>query len=183
LRWISVEHTTMTKEFGSAAALASPRRVAALKEQTKWDPATCPEQAEMLERVRFCSETQQQYESFHQNPDLSGALYVLTLLDKLDAAAPARQQPPPESETGWRHASVDDYGRAMREALEELAESDRAKVKRSRVAYDVAMQKTLAYMNEGFGDEGYQMTLADLEAHMRAIADDVRRGGLLPDPE
>ena len=27
------------------------------------------------------------------------------------------------------------------------------------------------------------MTLADLEAHMRAIADDVRRGGLLPDPE
>ena len=173
---ISIEHTTMKE-------LASARRFAALKEQTKWDPGTCPEQAEMLERVRFCSETQQQYESFHQNPDLSGALYVLTLLDKLDAAAPARQQPPPESETGWRHASVDDYGRAMREALEELAESDRAKVRRSRVAYDVAMQKTLAYMNEGFGDEGYQMTLADLEAHMRAIADDVRRGGLLPDPE
>ena len=120
--------------------LASARRFAALKEQAKWDPATCPEQAEMLERVRFCSETQQQYESFHQNPDLSGALYVLTLLDKLDAAAPARQQPPPESETGWRHASVDDYGRAMREALEELAESDRREVELFQSLYAVTLK-------------------------------------------
>ena len=68
--------------------------------------------------------------------DISGAVYVLSLLDKLDdqeaaarAAAPAAgQQAAPESETGWRRASKDDYGRAMREALEELAESDWRKV-------------------------------------------------------
>ena len=66
-----------------------------------------------------------------QNPDSSGALYVLGLLDKLDeaargagdAAAPSHQGA--SGSTGWRHASVEDYGRAMRIALEELAESDR----------------------------------------------------------
>ena len=165
--WFISEHTKMMNERGLRTPI----------------PDTCREHGEVWESVMYCSEMQMQYESFHQNPDLSGSLYVLTLLDKLDAAAPARQQPPPESETGWRHASVDDYGRAMREALEELAESDRAKVKRSRVAYDVAMQKTLAYMNETFGDEKHQMTFADLEAQIRAIGYATRRGELLPDPE
>jgi hypothetical protein len=165
--WHISEHTKMMNERGLRTPL----------------PDTRPEHAEVLERVMYCSEMQMQCESFHQNPDLSGSLYVLTLLDKLDAAAPARQQPPPESETGWRHASVDDYGRAMREALEELAESDRAKVKRSRVAYDVAMRKTLAYMNETFGDEKHQMTFADLEAQITAIGNATRRGELLPDEE
>jgi hypothetical protein len=167
------EHTTMMNERG-------------LREQAikgKDERIESAQHDEVLERVMYCSEMQMQYESFHQNPDLSGALYVLTLLDKLDAAAPARQQPPPESETGWRHASVDDYGRAMREALEELAESDRAKVKRSRVAYEVAMRKTLAYMNETFCDEKHHITFAGLEVQIRAIGDATRRGEPLPDPE
>ena len=165
--WFISEHTKMMNERG----LRTPR------------PDASPEHAEVLERVMYCSEMQMQNEIFHQNPDLSGVLYVLTLLDKLDAAAPARQQPPPESETGWRHASVDDYGRAMREALEELAESDRAKVKRSRVAYEVAMRKTLAYMNETFCDEKHHITFAGLEVQIRAIGDATRRGEPLPDPE
>ena len=68
---------------------------------------------------------------FINNRDPSGALYVLGLLDKLDEAARgAGEAAAPSHEgasgsTGWRHASVEDYGRAMRSALEELAESDR----------------------------------------------------------
>ena len=82
------------------------------------------------------------YESHRQNPDLSGALYVLSLLDKLDEkAAPARQQNPESKTSGWRRASVEDYGRAMREALEELAESDRAEVERCQDLYFQALQK------------------------------------------
>jgi hypothetical protein len=151
--------------------------------ETVADFVTCPANAEVLDHIQFCSNLREQCSIFQKNPDLSGALHVLSLLDKLDAAAPARQQNAPESETGWRHASVDDYGRAMREALEELAESDRAKVKRSRVAYDVAMQKTLAYLNETFGDERRQLTLDGLEAQIFAFTLSTRRGELLPDPE
>ena len=73
-----------------------------------------------------------------QNDDPSGALHVLGLLDKLDeaargagdAAAPSHQGA--SGSTGWRHASVEDYGRAMRSALEELAESDRRQIERGR---------------------------------------------------
>ena len=79
-----------------------------------------------------------------QNPDSSGALYVLELLDKLDEAArgggeaaapehPGASGPESGSSTsGWRHASVEDYGRAMRIALEELAESDRREIENIR---------------------------------------------------
>ena len=151
--------------------------------ETVADYVTCPGNADVLEHILFCSKLREQCSIFQKNPDLSGALHVLTLLDKLDAAAPARQQNAPESETGWRHASVDDYGRAMREALEELAESDRAKVKRSRVAYDVAMQKTLAYLNGTFGDERRQLTFDGLAAQIFAFTLSTRRGELLPDPE
>ena len=77
-----------------------------------------------------------------QNPDSSGALYVLELLDKLDerggveAAAPehpgASGPESGSSTSGWRHASVEDYGRAMRIALKELAESDRREIENIR---------------------------------------------------
>jgi hypothetical protein len=77
-----------------------------------------------------------------RNPDPSGALYVLGLLDKLDeaargageAAAPSQQGA--SGSTGWRHASVEDYGRAMRIALEELAESDRDERRRGREEHE-----------------------------------------------
>ena len=73
-----------------------------------------------------------------QNDDPSGALHVLGLLDKLDeaargagdAAAPSHQGA--SGSTGWRHASVEDYGRAMRSALKELAESDHREIERGR---------------------------------------------------
>jgi len=127
---------------------------------------------ELEECLRTCKELQEDYDSYDQNPDLSGSLHVLKILDKLDdeearahAAAPARQQTAPESKTsGWRHASVEDYGKAMREALEELAESDRAKVERSRRLYEAAMWKTLPLMNESVEKH---MTFADLERHLR----------------
>ena len=122
--------------------------------------------AELEGCLRTCIELQEDYDSYDQNPDLSGALHVLKILDKLDdAAAPARQQTAPESKTsGWRHASVEDYGKAMREALEELAESDRAKVEGSRRLYEAAMWKTLPLMNESVPKH---MTFADLERHLR----------------
>ena len=74
-----------------------------------------------------------------QNPDSSGALYVLGLLDKLDeaardgeAAAPDRPGASGSSPSVWRHASVEDYGRSMRLALKDLAESDRREIERIR---------------------------------------------------
>ena len=90
-------------------------------------------------------EIEQTFESHCQNPDLSGALYVLELLDDQEARAcaaepAAGQQAAPESETGWRRASVDDYGRAMREALEELAESDRREVQLFQSLYAVTLK-------------------------------------------
>ena len=103
---------------------------------------------ELEECLQTCKELQEDYDSYDQNPDLSGALFVLSLLDKLDekaararAAAPARQQNPESKTSGWRRASVEDYGRAMREALEELAESDRAEVERCQDLYFQALQK------------------------------------------
>jgi hypothetical protein len=65
-------------------------------------------------------------------------LYVLELLDKLDEAArDAGEAAAPSLEgasgsTGWRHASVEDYGRAMRSALKELVWSDSDEYERGR---------------------------------------------------
>ena len=78
------------------------------------------------------------------NPDPSGALYVLSLLDKLDEAARGRGEAaapdhPESSTSGWRRASVEDYGRAMRLALEELAESDRREIERARLEHETVM--------------------------------------------
>lgn len=79
-----------------------------------------------------------------ENLDPSGALHVLKILDKLDAAArvaseaaaPGHQGASGSSTSGWRHASVEDYGRAMRSALEELAESDRHETERCRLEHE-----------------------------------------------
>ena len=110
--------------------------------------AKADKQAKAVARAKADQKLAWTYHSHLQNPDLSGALYVLSLLDKLDekeararAAAPARQQNPESKTSGWRHASVEDYGRAMREALEELAESDRAEVERCQDLYFQALQK------------------------------------------
>jgi hypothetical protein len=104
--------------------------------------AKADKQAKADARAKADPQLKRTYESHRQNPDLSGALYVLSLLDKLDEkAAPARQQNPESKTSGWRRASVEDYGRAMREALEELAESDRAEVERCKDLYFQALQK------------------------------------------
>ena len=92
-----------------------------------------------MEKLNVSVEIEPTRESHIQSPDPSGALYVLSLLDKLDdqeararAAAPAGQQSAPASKpSAWRRASKDDYGVAMRAALEELAESDRRERVRS----------------------------------------------------
>ena len=89
-------------------------------------------------------ERAKELEKILANPDPSGALYVLSLLDKLDeaaraageAAAPDHPGASGSSTSGWRRASVEDYGRAMRLALEELAESDRREIERIRQEYD-----------------------------------------------
>jgi hypothetical protein len=84
-----------------------------------------------------------------EDPDPSGALHVLKILDKLDeaarvaseAAAPGHRGASGSSTSGWRHASVEDYGRAMRSALEELAESDRDETERCRLEHDNCMDE------------------------------------------
>lgn len=95
-------------------------------------------QSRRSQDAQEADEIAQTVRSHRQNPDLSGALYVLSLLDKLDAKeAQSEQQNASETKTsGWRHASKEDYGRAMRGALEELAESDRREVQRIHQAYE-----------------------------------------------
>ena len=146
---------------------------------------------ELEECLQTCKKLQEDCDSYDQNPDLSGAVFVLSLLDKLDekavrarAAAPARQNPELKT-SGWRRTSVEDYGKAMREALEELAKSDRAKVERSSRLYEAAMWKTLPLMNEiarKFARK--HMTFTDLERHLRMHrrreGARVRRRGVVP---
>ena len=77
-----------------------------------------------------------------KNPDLSGALAVLEILDRTDAArggceaAPSQRDATESATSGWRRASVEDYGVAMRAALEELAESDRREIECFRQEHD-----------------------------------------------
>ena len=102
---------------------------------------------ELNERGRRAKEL----EKILANPDPSGALYVLSLLDKLDeaargageAAAPDHPGASGSSTSGWRRASVEDYGRAMRLALEELAESDRREIERIRQEHDVIVEEII----------------------------------------
>ncbi|KAK7233049.1 hypothetical protein SO694_00039115 [Aureococcus anophagefferens] len=121
-----------------------------------------------------------------QNPDSSGALYVLGLLDKLDeaargdgeAAGAALDHPGASgsSPSVWRRASVEDYGRSMRLALEDLAESDRLEIERIR--QDLAKYKALVVrVREGRDglvaqnqetNAGIQkMRLAEIKAHFK----------------
>ena len=105
-----------------------------LEKKAKYEAATAASEASM----KIIEDRLDDLEPFVRNPDASGALYVLGLLDKLDeaargagdAAAPSHQGA--SGSTGWRHASVEDYGRAMRSALKELAESDRREIERGR---------------------------------------------------
>ena len=105
-----------------------------LEKKAKYEAATAASEAS----IKIIEDRLDDLEPFVRNPDASGALYVLGLLDKLDeaargagdAAAPSHQGA--SGSTGWRHASVEDYGRAMRSALEELAESDRHEIERGR---------------------------------------------------
>ena len=81
-------------------------------------------------------------EKILRNPDLSGALAVLEILDRTDAARGSSEVPPGQRDasesgtSGWRHATVEDYGVAMRAALEELAESDRREIEGFRKEHD-----------------------------------------------
>ena len=102
-------------------------------------PTSVDAMVEDMDKLNVSVEIEPTRESHIQSPDPSGALYVLSLLDKLDdqeararAAAPAGQQNAPASKpSAWRRASKDDYGVAMRAALEELAERDRRERVRS----------------------------------------------------
>ena len=119
-----------------------------------------------------------------QNPDSSGALYVLGLLDKLDEAARGDGEAAALDHPGasgsspsvWRRASVEDYGRSMRLALEDLAESDRREIERIR--QDLAKYKALVVrVREGRDglvaqnqetNAGIQkMRLAEIKAHFK----------------
>ena len=106
-----------------------------LEINAKYEAATAASEASMKiieERIDDLKKT------VLQNDDPSGALYVLELLDKLDEAArDAGEAAAPSLEgasgsTGWRHASVEDYGRAMRSALKELVWSDSDEYERGR---------------------------------------------------
>ena len=101
------------------------------------------------------------------NPDPSGALYVLSLLDKLDEAArgageAAAPDHPESSTSGWRRASVADYGRAMRLALEELAESDRREIERARLEHETLMVEIGRCREEVEEFLGFSCSIADL---------------------
>ena len=123
---------------GHAATIAKLSKVAAPRPGAG-SPTSVDAVVEDMEKLNVSVEIEPTRESQIQSPDPSGALYVLSLLDKLDdqeararAAAPAGQQNAPASKpSAWRRASKDDYGVAMRAALEELAESDRRERVRS----------------------------------------------------
>ena len=122
---------------GHAATIA--KLSALLRRPGAASPTSVDAVVEDMEKLNVSVEIEPTRESHIQSPDPSGALYVLSLLDKLDdqeararAAAPAGQQNAPASKpSAWRRASKDDYGVAMRAALEELAESDRRERVRS----------------------------------------------------
>ena len=122
---------------GHAATIA--KLSALLRRPGAASPTSVDAVVEDMEKLNVSVEIEPTRESHIQSPDPSGALYVLSLLDKLDdqeararAAAPAGQQNAPASKpSAWRRASKDDYGLAMRAALEELAESDRRERVRS----------------------------------------------------
>jgi hypothetical protein len=109
-----------------------------LGRKAKYDAATAASEASM----KIIEDRIDDLGTILRNPDPSGALYVLGLLDKLDeaargageAAAPSHQDA--SGSTGWRHASVEDYGRAMRIALEELTASDGDEYERGRREQD-----------------------------------------------
>ena len=103
-------------------------------------------------------ERAKELEKIIANPDPSGALYVLSLLDKLDeaaraageAAAPDHPGASGSNASGWRRASVEDYGRAMRLALEELAEGDRREIERIRQEHDAIVTEIKAEITGQF---------------------------------
>ena len=103
-------------------------------------------------------ERAKELEKILANPDPSGALYVLSLLDKLDeaaraageAAAPDHPDASGSNASGWRRASVEDYGRAMRLALEELAEGDRREIERIRQEHDAIVTEIKAEITGQF---------------------------------
>ena len=105
-----------------------------LEKKAKYEAATAASEASM----KIIEDRLDDLDRSSDDPDPSGARHVLRLLDKLDEAARgAGEAAAPSHEgasgsTGWRHASVEDYGRAMRSALEELAESDRRQIERGR---------------------------------------------------
>ena len=121
-----------------------------LEINAKYEAATAASEASMKiieERIDDLKKT------VLQNDDPSGALYVLELLDKLDEAARGAGDAAAPSlggasgSTGWRHASVEDYGRAMRIGLEELAESDRDERRRGREEHEKLL-KDLARLRQ-----------------------------------
>ncbi|KAH8064548.1 hypothetical protein JL722_1425 [Aureococcus anophagefferens] len=109
-----------------------------LGRKAKYDAATAASEASM----KIIEDRIDDLGTILRNPDPSGALYVLGLLDKLDEAArgggeaAALSHQDVSGSTGWRHASVEDYGRAMRIALEELTASDGYEYERGRREQD-----------------------------------------------
>ena len=98
--------------------------------------------AAKLERERMRLARMDELKNILKNPDLSGALAVLEILDRTDVARGSSEVPPGQRDAsesgtcGWRHATVEDYGVAMRAALEELAESDRREIEGFRKEHD-----------------------------------------------
>ncbi|KAH8097500.1 hypothetical protein JL720_392 [Aureococcus anophagefferens] len=126
-------------------------------------------QAWRAAEVKSNMRADRQYElsTILQNPDLSGALAVLEILDRVDAArggceaAPSQRDATESGTSGWRRASVEDYGVAMRAALEELAESDRREIERLRqehdeIAAEVDREEEIARQAEWDEEERYE---------------------------
>ena len=98
--------------------------------------------AATAEQVKRTGARLKELRNILKNPDRSGALAVLEILDRTDAARGSSEVPPGQRDasesgtSGWRHATVEDYGVAMRAALEELAESDRREIEGFRKEHD-----------------------------------------------